>query len=53
MAHASDHPVPDRLRRMVDVIVNEVDPSQIVLFGSQVRGDATDASDVDLLVVVD
>jgi predicted nucleotidyltransferase len=53
MARASDHTLPDRLRRMVDVIVDEVDPSQIVLFGSQARGDATDASVVDLLIVVD
>lgn len=53
MAHASDHTLPDCLCGMVDVIVDEVDPSRIVLFGSQARGDATDASDVDLLIVVD
>jgi predicted nucleotidyltransferase len=53
MSIASDHTLPDRLRRMVDAIVDEVDPSQIVLFGSQARGDATAASDVDLLIIVE
>lgn len=42
----------DRLRRMVDRIVGEVDPDQVVLFGSQARGDATETSDVDLLIVL-
>ena len=28
------------------------DPDRIILFGSQARGDATSASDLDLLVVV-
>jgi predicted nucleotidyltransferase len=53
MSTASDHTLPDRLRRMVDVIVDEVDPSQIVLFGSQARGDATETSDVDVLIIVE
>lgn len=52
MSTASEHTLPDRLRRMVDTIVDEVEPDQIVLFGSQARGDATDASDVDLLIIV-
>jgi predicted nucleotidyltransferase len=38
---------------MVDSIVDEVAPDQIILFGSQARGDATDASDVDLLIIVE
>jgi predicted nucleotidyltransferase len=38
---------------MVDTIVEEASPSQIVLFGSQARDDATHESDVDLLIVVD
>ena len=53
MAFALDHALSDRLRRMVDTIVDEVDPVRIVLFGSQARGDADDTSDVDLLIVVD
>lgn len=53
MNSGSNYTLPDRLRRMVDTIVDEVDPVRIVLFGSQARGDATDASDVDLLIVVE
>ena len=37
--------------RMVRKIVDEVDPEQVILFGSRARGDATENSDVDLLVV--
>ncbi len=36
---------------MVSAIVREVRPEEIVLFGSMARGDATVASDVDLMVV--
>ena len=36
---------------MTDRIVREFDPLQIILFGSQARGDADRHSDIDLLVV--
>ena len=36
---------------MTDRIVREFDPLQIILFGSQARGDADQDSDIDLLVV--
>ena len=39
------------LDRMVTAIVKEVDPEQVILFGSLARGDATADSDVDLVVV--
>ena len=39
------------LDEMVDAIVTEVDPDQVILFGSLARGDARPDSDVDLLVV--
>ena len=39
------------LARMVQVIVDEVDPEQVILFGSYARGDAGADSDVDLIVV--
>ena len=45
-------PVTDELLdRMVRAIVEEVDPEQVILFGSRARGDAKEASDVDLVVV--
>ncbi|MDE2823172.1 MAG: nucleotidyltransferase domain-containing protein [Chloroflexota bacterium] len=36
---------------MVNVIVDEVDPDQIILFGSRARGDSHDSSDVDFVVL--
>ena len=39
------------LRRMVKTIVDEVDPEQVILFGSRARGDAAADSDVDFVVV--
>ena len=39
------------LGRMVQAIVDEVDPEQVILFGSHARGDAGADSDVDLIVV--
>ena len=41
----------DLLDRMVRAIVAEVDPEQVILFGSRARGDAREDSDVDLVVV--
>ena len=37
--------------RMVQAIVDEVDPEQVILFGSRGRGDHRHDSDVDLIVV--
>lgn len=39
------------LQQMVEVIVREVDPETIILFGSRARGEARPDSDVDLLVI--
>ena len=45
-------PVTDELLdEMVRAIVAEVDPEQVILFGSYARGDAHDRSDVDLIVI--
>lgn len=41
----------DFISIMTDRIVREFDPLQIILFGSQARGDADLHSDIDLLVV--
>ncbi len=39
------------LRRIVEVIVKEIDPDRIILFGSRARGDHTEGSDYDILVL--
>ena len=39
------------LGRMVQAIVAEVDPEQVILFGSRGRGQAREESDVDLIVL--
>ena len=39
------------LTQMVQAVVEAVDPSQVILFGSQARGTAKSSSDVDFLVV--
>ena len=45
-------PVTDTLiDRMVQAIVAEVDPEQVILFGSRARGEERESSDVDLIVV--
>ena len=37
--------------QMVQAIVDEVDPEQVILFGSRARGDERESSDIDLVVV--
>lgn len=45
-------PVSERLLgEMVQAIVAEVDPEQVILFGSRARGDERESSDIDLIVV--
>ncbi len=39
------------LRRIVEVIVREIDPDKIILFGSRARGDYKEDSDYDILVL--
>ncbi len=40
------------LKRMVNRLVQDFDPEQIILFGSHARGTARPDSDIDLLVVL-
>ena len=42
----------DAIARMVNRIVEQFDPEEIILFGSYARGSANSDSDVDLLVVM-
>ena len=45
-------PVTERLLgEMVQAIVAEVDPEQVILFGSRARGEERENSDIDLIVV--
>ena len=37
--------------QMVKAVVDEVDPEQVILFGSRARGEEQEDSDVDLVVV--
>ncbi len=39
------------LRRIIEVIVKEIDPDKIILFGSRARGDYKEDSDYDILVL--
>ena len=39
------------LKQAVDTIVQEVDPEQVYIFGSEARGEAEPDSDIDLLIV--
>ena len=41
----------DVLRQMVGVIVDEVSPESVILFGSRARGDEKEDSDYDFVVV--
>jgi hypothetical protein len=41
----------ETIRQMVQDIVDELDPEQVILLGSRARGPGTPSSDVDFLVV--
>jgi predicted nucleotidyltransferase len=44
---------PALLNYIVEKIVREIEPKQIILFGSRARGDDVDSSDIDLFIVQD
>jgi predicted nucleotidyltransferase len=44
---------PETIQAIADWIAAEFQPERIVLFGSYARGDATEDSDVDLLIEVE
>lgn len=41
------------VKEAVPNIVKEINPSQIIIFGSRARGDAEESSDIDVIVVSD
>lgn len=43
----------DGLKKVTDRIVKEFQPEKVILFGSQATGEASEGSDVDLLVIKD
>lgn len=46
--------IPERtLKQMVDVIVDEIHPEKIILFGSHAKGEAHSGSDIDFLIIDD
>lgn len=49
--HRVDNGIVPWIRVATERIVERFQPEKIILFGSQARGDATQHSDVDLLVV--
>jgi predicted nucleotidyltransferase len=54
MVHASSmNPAREMASAMAPVIVDAAHPRRVILFGSQARGNATDDSDFDLMVVED
>ena len=45
------HVTDTLIGQMVQAVVDEVDPEQVILFGSRARGEERGESDVDLVVV--
>ena len=43
----------DQIRQFSDQIAHRFNPDRVILFGSYALGEATEDSDVDLLVVID
>jgi len=40
------------INEIVDIIVSLTEPEKIILFGSYARGDASNKSDIDLLILI-
>jgi len=44
--------LPEGFQEFLDRLIAEFDPDRVILFGSRARGEATEDSDTDLLVVM-
>jgi uncharacterized protein len=44
--------LPAIVDEVVDALVRELEPNKIILFGSAARGEVSDESDLDLMIVV-
>ena len=42
----------ERLKEITDRIIETIHPLRIILFGSQVRGDFNEESDIDICIIV-
>lgn len=52
LARVAQEPQPGPLVELIERLVATFQPDRVYLFGSQARGDATEDSDYDLLVVL-
>lgn len=52
MSHTMSADLQERLDMIVQRLVEGLHPEQIMLFGSHAYGEATPASDLDLMVIV-
>ena len=48
-----DTSIIEAVRKYADLVRAHLPAKEVVLFGSQVKGDATDSSDIDVAVVVE
>lgn len=45
--------VDSTVKRYAEVVINELSPAAVVLYGSHAKGDANDDSDIDIAVIFD
>ena len=53
LSHIRDRASVENIHQMTDCFVRQVDPLQVILFGSFADGTYTDSSDYDFYIVVD
>ena len=41
----------DTLEKLIDIIIEEIDPDKVILFGSRARGDERTSSDYDIMII--